>query len=669
MKSEERSSETKGLPPTPGMSKTFSRAAKWASRCGSVSLDALQIPDKSCLAKQVPLTPRQQQNSKVRMSLPTLQPLSIAKRNLQEWPKAGSDDIGEWPNPPTPRQPNDTENTKSTGDCNSGYVKPLFYSEPVDLQLKRNKLAYFDKECSRVAEHIYLGSDAVAKNRDVLLKNGITHVLNCVGFVCPEYFKSDFIYKTLWLQDSPCEDITSILYDVFDYFEEVREQNGRVFVHCCQGVSRSTSLVIAYLMWREGQMFEDAFQYVKAARGITNPNMGFASQLLQCQKRVLAAPMSPTSLLRMYRMAPHSSYAPLHLVPKMLSNPSIEALDSRGAFILHSPSAIYVWIGHNCEVMMENMAKAAASQLIRYERLQSPVSVVREGEETDAFWGIFCKSSMDDIAKCGKAKGLDGNPLESSHSEKSQVVAVRTSGIGNKRVDEYDDYELFRRALTGGVVPPFSISNSGIETRLPARESGWGILRRQFACGIMKNLISTECSSNKTEQAVDGHMLSSQSACASPLSSFLGTSAGSKSPSISPSSLSFTPSPGASSFSSYSSPGSPLLDPDLHESHFEYEESDKFLSKSLLSSGRRRGSFPILDVSSSSLSKSQSVISPKTESQPSIFFNPAKIGEKAQDFDRITENFSLKQKHPNPLEKQFSQKSQDNSVEKVCSTP
>ncbi|KAE8812548.1 Dual specificity protein phosphatase 4 [Hordeum vulgare] len=51
---------------------------------------------------------------------------------------------------------------------------------------------------------------------------------------------------------------------------------GRVFVHCCHGVSRSNSLVIAYLMWREGQSFDDAFQFVKAARGIANPNMGFA---------------------------------------------------------------------------------------------------------------------------------------------------------------------------------------------------------------------------------------------------------------------------------------------------------------------------------------------------------------------------------------------------------
>ncbi|KAL6984279.1 Phosphoric monoester hydrolase [Sarracenia purpurea var. burkii] len=121
-------------------------------------------------------------------------------------------------------------------------------------------------------------------------------------------------------------------------------------------------------MWREGQSFDDAFQYVKAARGIADPNMGFACQLLQCQKRVHAFPLSPNSLLRMYRIAPHSPYDPLHLVPKMLDDSSPCALDSRGEFIIHIPSAIYVWIGKKCEGTMERDARGAACQIVRYEK-------------------------------------------------------------------------------------------------------------------------------------------------------------------------------------------------------------------------------------------------------------------------------------------------------------
>ncbi|KAF5450195.1 hypothetical protein F2P56_030564 [Juglans regia] len=420
--------------------------------------------------------PRPQPNSKARSCLPPLQPLSITRRNVEEWPKAGSDDLGIWPNPPqTP----------------GGEARPLESSnseQPVrEFQFKRDKLAFFDKECSRIADHIYLGSDAVAKNREILRQNGITHVLNCVGFVSPEYFKSDLVYKTLWLQDSPSEDITSILYDVFDYFEDVREQGGRVLVHCCQGVSRSTSLVIAYLMWREGQSFEDAFQYVKAARGVTNPNMGFACQLLQCQKRVHAVPASPNSVIRMYRMAPHSSYDPLHLVPKMLNQSGAQGLDSRGAFIVHVPSAIYIWTGKNCNLALSNSAMAAAFQVVRYERAQGPIVSIKEGEEPSEFWDALANGQLlaDDCENVEVKK--EGN----LSSRNDLDAAANEDEVGERKVDDYNlDFEIFHKALDGGVVPPFSVSNTRSETCLPARENGWGRLRRKFSNGIMKEFVT-----------------------------------------------------------------------------------------------------------------------------------------------------------------------------------
>lgn len=417
-----------------------------------------------------PLTPRSQQNCKARSCLPPLQPLSIARRSLEEWPKAGSDDIGEWPQPPTPsgrgggeRLKLDLSSIQRNPDKNGGLVR-------------RDKIAFFDKECSKVAEHIYLGGDAVAKDREILKQNGITHILNCVGFVCPEYFRADFVYRTLWLQDSPSEDITSILYDVFDYFEDVREQGGRVFVHCCQGVSRSTSLVIAYLMWREGQSFDDAFQYVKAARGIADPNMGFACQLLQCQKRVHAFPLSPSSLLRMYRIASHSPYDPLHLVPKMLNDPSPTALDSRGAFIIHIPSAIYVWIGKKCEPIMERDARGAVCQIVRYERVQGPTIIIKEGEEPPYFWDAF-SNLLPLMAK-------SGNGVKVGESTSKPCP-------GERKVDLYNvDFEIFQKAIMGGFVPPFASSENEHETHLPARESSWSVLRRKFASGNMKEFVS-----------------------------------------------------------------------------------------------------------------------------------------------------------------------------------
>ncbi|KAF5206555.1 Protein-tyrosine-phosphatase mkp1 [Thalictrum thalictroides] len=530
-----------------------------------------------------PSNPNPRPSSKSRACLPPLQPLSISRRSVEEWPKAGSDDLGEWPNHP------------STPSSKPGFLKPLenFDSsrppQPREFQLKKDKLAFFDKECSRIADHIYLGSEAVAKNREILRENGITHVLNCVGFVCPEYFKNDLVYKTLWLQDSPSEDITSILYDVFDYFEDVREQGGRVLVHCCQGISRSTSLVIAYLMWRDGQSFENAFQYVKSARGVTNPNMGFACQLLQCQKRVLAVPVSPSSVLRMHRMAPHSPYDPLHLVPKLLNHPGPLGLDSRGAFLVHVPSAIYVWIGKNCNRVMADNARVSASQVIRYERAKGPFLIVEEGKETSNFWDALVSGPLlvNDGDKEMKVRE-DVNSFPVCPMGKNQVEMAINIGVGNKKVVEYDvDFEIFRQALSGGVIPLLPSSGTGSETCLPARENGWGRLRQKFASGFMKELVTTAKSSCDTSHTDDlplpnldvcnepepsfqstDPFSSPSSPCGSPdsFSCYLNRSpeSSSKSPSLSPSDRSslFTFSPASSrwsnssSFSSQPSPSS-----------------------------------------------------------------------------------------------------------------
>ncbi|XP_059666200.1 protein-tyrosine-phosphatase MKP1 [Cornus florida] len=466
-----------------GGRRTFWRSASWSSSRSTLpplnpdndrdGVDANGNNGGHGRRFPVPLTPRSQQNCKARSCLPPLQPLAIARRSLDEWPKAGPDDVGEWPLPCTPRGRDlskhvdrlklDLSTIQSNLDNNGGLVK-------------REKIAFFDKECSKVAEHIYLGGDAVARDRVILKQNGITHILNCVGFVCSEYFKDDFVYRTLWLQDSPSEDITSILYDVFDYFEYVREQGGRVFVHCCQGVSRSTSLVIAYLMWREGQSFDDAFRYVKAARGIADPNMGFACQLLQCQKRVHAFPLSPSSLLRMYRIAPHSSYDPLHLVPKMLNDPSPSGLDSRGAFIIHIPSAIYVWIGKKCEAIMERDARGAVCQIVKYERLQAQIVMIEEGEEPPCFWDAF--SNLLPL-------------MDNSGSEVENVELSSKICPGERKVDSYNvDFEVFQKAIMGGFVPPFPSSETAHETHLPAREGIWSVLRRKLASGNMKEFVS-----------------------------------------------------------------------------------------------------------------------------------------------------------------------------------
>nr|CAD1832933.1 unnamed protein product [Ananas comosus var. bracteatus] len=110
---------------------------------------------------------------------------------------------------------------------------------------------------------------------------------------------------------------------------------GCALVHCVRGSSCSAAIVIAYLMWRHAIPFDAALRRVKAARAAADPNLGFTAQLLRGQPLAGAAANSPGSARHVLRLAPHTSCAPLHLVPKT-ALPSSSSSSASAAKLLDS---------------------------------------------------------------------------------------------------------------------------------------------------------------------------------------------------------------------------------------------------------------------------------------------------------------------------------------------
>ena len=69
-----------------------------------------------------------------------------------------------------------------------------------ESRLKQDKLAKFGVLCSEVSPGICIGGEKVASNKELLSACGITHIINCVGMVVPNYFPEDFTYHTLYLK-------------------------------------------------------------------------------------------------------------------------------------------------------------------------------------------------------------------------------------------------------------------------------------------------------------------------------------------------------------------------------------------------------------------------------------------------------------------------------------
>ena len=87
-------------------------------------------------------------------------------------------------------------------------------------------------------------------------------VINCAGLACANHHPHAFRYLKLNLQDTAREDISAAFYDALDFIDAAigapAAANGCVFVHCQHGVSRSATIVIAYLMWRQRVGYDEA---------------------------------------------------------------------------------------------------------------------------------------------------------------------------------------------------------------------------------------------------------------------------------------------------------------------------------------------------------------------------------------------------------------------------
>lgn len=87
------------------------------------------------------------------------------------------------------------------------------------------------------------------------------------------------MHLVISLNDSPYENIKDSFSSTNHFIERARKSGKNVLVHCYAGISRSSTVVIAYMMNKYKLDFSTAYNFVKMKRSLVNPNFGFVSQL------------------------------------------------------------------------------------------------------------------------------------------------------------------------------------------------------------------------------------------------------------------------------------------------------------------------------------------------------------------------------------------------------
>jgi len=133
-----------------------------------------------------------------------------------------------------------------------------------------------------IASNVVTKTDHGVRN---LQSQGITHILNVTNEPFPEAVtKATGIEKMqIPINDVGIVDLIRCFSRVFRFIDSAKNTpNGKILVHCQAGISRSVSMVMAYLIWNNYNDFEscdDVLRLVRTIRPIADPNAGFGIQL------------------------------------------------------------------------------------------------------------------------------------------------------------------------------------------------------------------------------------------------------------------------------------------------------------------------------------------------------------------------------------------------------
>uniref|UniRef100_A0A8C4JCA5 Dual specificity protein phosphatase 22-A-like n=1 Tax=Dromaius novaehollandiae TaxID=8790 RepID=A0A8C4JCA5_DRONO len=126
---------------------------------------------------------------------------------------------------------------------------------------------------------------ADAEDRETLLRSGVTHILAVHSNAKPVL--EGMTYLCISASDSSSQNLMQHFKECIKFIHECRLRGGGCLVHCLAGVSRSTTVLVAYLMTVTELSWEGCLAATRAVRSYVSPNCGFQQQLQEYEATLL----------------------------------------------------------------------------------------------------------------------------------------------------------------------------------------------------------------------------------------------------------------------------------------------------------------------------------------------------------------------------------------------
>lgn len=134
---------------------------------------------------------------------------------------------------------------------------------------------------SSILENLWLGSIDYIHDFEFLKENKITHVITLFdkNVSTSEMVILNIKQKFIKIYDNEAEPIGDHFESCVEFIDLALAGGGAVYVHCYAGISRSSTIVAAYLIKSHGMSDCEALDFIKAKRPEIEPNNGFRAAL------------------------------------------------------------------------------------------------------------------------------------------------------------------------------------------------------------------------------------------------------------------------------------------------------------------------------------------------------------------------------------------------------
>ncbi len=155
------------------------------------------------------------------------------------------------------------------------------------------------EDINEIIPYLFISNWNTSNNPNVIKKYNIKAVITLETIDKPkdiiDFYKNnniDFMYIRLY--DDPNSDISKYFDITYNFIDSHIKQKKNVLVHCMAGISRSTTIVLNYILKKKYELnhiknpyiiVDDIINYVRTKRYIINPNSGFIKQLMIQSKK------------------------------------------------------------------------------------------------------------------------------------------------------------------------------------------------------------------------------------------------------------------------------------------------------------------------------------------------------------------------------------------------